>query len=276
MQTLVACALALMMCGQAPAKDAVETQRRPDAEENRKRQLEEFAADAAKYEVTLLAPQPTRLELLAQPVLNWDGSAFVWLKDGRPEAIGALWKTVNARSGRPEYGQAFHSLSGHPITAKFDGQLVWSPKAAGLEFRPVEGADAVAGDSRRRLVQLRSLAREFSAIQWKTGRSQLRMLTQPIYRYEPTAGITKDGAIFAFTNTEFGTDPDALLVLEARLADANLRWEYAFARFHYTQMSGNHQGKEVWRVEDTWKERKLHVFGADPGRESVYYSVLRP
>jgi hypothetical protein len=276
MQTLVACVLSMMVCGQAPAEDRAETQSRQEVDENRKRQLEEFAADAARYEITLLAPQPTRLELLAQPVLNWEGSAFVWLKDGRPEAIGALWKTVNARSGKPEYGHAFHSLSEGPITAKFNTQLIWSPKAAGLTFLPVEGAEAVAGDSRRRLVQLRSLAREFSAIQWKGGRAQLRMLTQPIYRYEPTAGITKDGAIFAFTNTEFGTDPDALLVLEARQADDKLRWEYAFARFHYTEMSGNHLDKEVWRVEDTWKARKQHVFGADPGRDSVYYSVLKP
>src|SRR4029450_1730236 len=55
MQTLVACVLAMMMCGQAPAKDAAQTQPRPEVDETRKRQLEEFAADAAKYEVTLLA-----------------------------------------------------------------------------------------------------------------------------------------------------------------------------------------------------------------------------
>ena len=268
MQTLAACALAFLLCEQVPAQ--------PEADAARKRQLEEYAADAASYEITLGTPQPTRLELLPQPVLNWDGSAFVWLKDGRPEVIGALWKTTNARTGRLDYGHAFHSLSDSPITAKFKQQLVWSPKTAGLEFRPVDGAEAAAANSRRRLVEMRSLAREFSAIQWKGGRAQLRMLTQPIYRYEPTAGITKDGAIFAFTNTEFGTDPDALLVLEARQAGERLRWEYAFARFHYTELSGNHRDQEVWRVNDTWQERKQHKFGADPGRENVYYSVIVP
>jgi hypothetical protein len=272
MQTFAACTLAIMLCGQVPAQ--------PEAEAARKRQLEEFAADAARYEITLdeitlATPQPTRLALFAQPVLNWDGSAFVWLKDGRPEVIGALWKTTNARTGRLEYGHAFHSLSDSPLTATFKEQRIWSPRTAGLEFRPVDGADPAAADARRRLVQLRSLAREFSVVQWKGGRAQLRMLTQPIYRYEPTAGITKDGAIFAFTNTEFGTDPDSLLLLEARQADDKLRWEYAFARFYYTELSGNHRDKEVWRVEDTWPQRKQHVFGADPGRDSVYYSVLQ-
>jgi len=248
----------------------------PAADAQRKRQLEEFAADAAKYEVALLTPQPLRLELLAQPVLNWDGSAFVWLKDGRPEAIGAFWKTLDARTGKLLYGHAFHSLSDRPLTARMDGKLVWSPTAAGLEFRPALGAEAVADDSRRRLVQLRSLAREFTAIQWKGSRAQLRMLTQPIYRYEPSAGPAKDGAIFAFTNTEFGTDPDALLILEARQAGGKLRWEYAFARFHYAELSGNHRDQEVWRVADSWQERKQHRFGADPGRENAYYSVILP
>jgi hypothetical protein len=41
-------------------------------------------------------------------------------------------------------------------------------------------------------------------------------------------------------------------------------------------MSGHHRDREVWRVEDTWAQRKLHVFGADPGRDAAYYSVLRP
>jgi hypothetical protein len=267
--TLATCTIALLAWGQA-ARD-------PAAEENRQRRLEEFAADAAKYEITQGTVRTTRLKLAPQPVLNWDGSAFVWLRDGRPEAIGALWKTVNARSGRTEYGHAFHSLSDEPIAAMFAGQVVWSPQKPGIELRPVQGAAAAADDARRRLVEVRTLAREFTAVLWKGGaRSQLRMLTQPIYRYEPTAGPTKDGAIFAYTNTEFGTDPDALLVLEARQAGGKLRWEYAFARFHYAEMSGHHREQEVWRVEDTWPQRKLHVFGADPGRDAVYYSVLKP
>jgi hypothetical protein len=238
--------------------------------------LEKFAADAAGYEVTMLTPAPTRLELLPKPILNWHGSAFLWMRQGRPEVIGAFWTNTNPRTQRLEYGHAFHSLSDHPITAVFDSQVVWSPNKPGLQFRPVEGAEAAAPDARGRLVQLRSLAREFSAVQWKGGRSQLRLLTQPIYRYESTPSGAKDGAIFAFTNTQYGTDPDAFLILEARESGESVRWEYAFARFHYVELTGHHGDKEVWRVEDAWLERKQHVFGAGPGREDIYYSVLRP
>ena len=131
-------------------------------------------------------------------------------------------------------------------------------------------------DARGRLGQMRSMARDFTALQWKGKRAELRMLTQPIFRYEPTSGNTRDGAIFAFTNTEYGTDPDVLLILEVRETKDKPRWEYAFARFHYTEHSGNHGDKEVWRVPDEWAKRKLHVFGADSDRDNVYYSVLLP
>jgi hypothetical protein len=241
----------------------------------RKQQLAKFAADAARFELTLQSPMPVRLDLQTESVLNWEGSAFVWLREGRPEAIGAFWNRTNPRTSRIEYGHAFHSLSDYAITAHVDSKLIWAPKTPGLQFRPVADAPAVAADSRRRLTQLRAMAQEFSAVQWKGSRSQLRMLTQPLIRYEPAKGVARDGAIFAFTNTEFGTDPDALLLLEARESDGKLRWEFAFARLHYGELSGHHGEREVWRVEDTWQQRKLHVYGEDPGRESTYYSVLR-
>ena len=103
----------------------------------------------------------------------------------------------------------------------------------------------------------------------------LRLLTQPIIRYEPTSGSTKDGTIFAFTHDVLGTDPDALLVIEARQFEHDLRWEYAFARSHFTELTGYHREVEVWKVENDWPETKQHVFGDGPGRDKVYYSVER-
>jgi hypothetical protein len=42
-------------------------------------------------------------------------------------------------------------------------------------------------------------------------RTQMRLLTQPPYRYEESADVL-DGAVFGFTGT--GTNPDALLLLD--------------------------------------------------------------
>jgi hypothetical protein len=121
---------------------------------------------------------------------------------------------------------------------------------------------------------MRNLAREFRVeIDEQAGvTAQLRLLTQPLLRYEPTSGIAKDGAIFAFNA---GTDPDALLLLEAREVDNRLRWEFAFGRLHFVEIRAFRGDKAVWKV-DRDKENPRHRFGGDPGRDKIYYSVVRP
>ena len=64
---------------------------------------------------------------------------------------------------------------------------------------------------------MRDLAREFSGTtqDLEEHRWELRLLPQPLYRYESTDPDVLDGAVFAFV-TSAGTDPEAILVLEAR------------------------------------------------------------
>jgi hypothetical protein len=250
-----------------PSDLTAQTDQRNEVESSadRKANLEAFLKDAQT----------------SQPVMNWNGSAFVWLKDSRPELIGAFWRSTDRNTGLARWPHAFHSLSEHPITARYNGQLVWSPKNPGLHFRPVEGAESPADQSWRRLAQMRALAREFSVAGIygrldDTTRRPLRLLTQPIFRYEPPTGVARDGAIFAFSADVVVTDPDALLVLEARQTDGKLRWEYAFARFHFIELTGFHRNQPVWKVESSWPQTKQHVFGADPDRDNTYYSVTRP
>ena len=248
-----------------------------DAE--RKADLDAFLHDAQTYEITLQTEPAVRLHLAPQPVMNWNGSAFVWLNRRRPEVVGTFWKSSDKRTGRSRWQHAFHSLSEHPITARFDGQLVWSPRTPGLQFHPVEGAEVPADKPWRRLVHMRELARDFSVTgvypRYESPRRTLRMLSQPIYRYA-SPPIAQDGAIFVYSADVVVTDPDALLILEARPHDGTLRWEYAIARFHYVELTGYHRDREVWKVEDDSLLMRQHRFGADPGRDGIYYSVARP
>jgi hypothetical protein len=220
------------------------------------------------------------LELSPQPLLHWanparngeDGAVFVWLKDGRPEVIGSVFE-YPAR-GAVVRKHAFHSLSSQPLVAEFAGAEIWSPKAAGVKFAPVDGADAPAETPRRRLSQMRDLARQFSLelIDLRESKSELRLMTQPLVRYEPKAGPTQDGAIFAFA---IGTDPEALLLLESRRSGEAFRWEFAFARFHFVTISAQHNGKDVWRVEPDPDMMRTAFGRGDPQREKVYYSVVK-
>jgi len=196
------------------------------------------------------------------------------MKDGRPEVIGAIWSLYRKTTQQTVWRHGFQSVSERGITARFESKLIWSPTTPGVRFQPLEDTEAPADNPQRRLAQMRNLARDFKIeIDEQSGvTSQLRLLTQPLLRYEPTVGIAKDGAIFAFNA---GTDPDVLLLLEAREAEDRLRWEYAFGRLHFVEIRAFRGDKAVWKV-DRDEDNRRHRFGADPGREKIYYSVVRP
>ncbi|MDB5306175.1 MAG: hypothetical protein JWO38_377, partial [Gemmataceae bacterium] len=54
-----------------------------------------------------------------------------------------------------------------------------------------------------------------------------------------------DGAVFALVS-EAGTDPEVLLVIEAREEAGKLQWEYACGRFSDWELHVQRKDKEVW------------------------------
>lgn len=274
MTALQTCTLAFLLCGQAPVADE-------PGPASREGLLQEFLQDAKTYEITLRTDPPAVLQLNEKPVLNWvnpaandeDGVVYVWTKDGRPEVIASVWNMTDQRTMLLRRKHAFHSLSDAAIEARTDSQLIWAPKTPGLSFRSVPGAESPAVNARLRFTQMRALARQFtvSLERLRGEKSELRLLTQPLFRYEPSRGPVKEGAIFAFAT---GTDPDALLVLEARETADGLQWQYAFARFHFVQVTAFHKGQEVWKVEKDPELSRARL-GEPAQQEKVYYSAVR-
>lgn len=70
-------------------------------------------------------------------------------------------------------------------------------------------------------------AERFSAdlVDRKNKRFPLRLLTTPLHRYDSNdSTVCRGGALFAFCQQ---TDPELLLLIEARKSDAGYRWEHA-------------------------------------------------
>src|SRR5262245_42719428 len=164
--------------------------------------LEAFKAEAAQYAVHLQSRPSEKLTLVKEPVLRWgnpartgeDGAVFVWTLGGRPEMIGSIFtyrykEKINRK-------HELQSLASEPLSAEFRGKAVWAPKKAGVTFAPIEDAPTPAESTRLRLTQMKALARDFSAnLKDAEGEShQLRLLTQPLYRYEPQDRGVLDGA----------------------------------------------------------------------------------
>ncbi len=108
------------------------------------------------------------------------------------------------------------------------------PEARGIDLTPFAAAPKPARTAPQRLVQMRTLSRDFSALTRndKERRWELRLLPQPVFRYESTDPVILDGAVFAFV-TSAGTDPEAILIVEARqtAASGEPAWHYAVGRF---------------------------------------------
>jgi hypothetical protein len=241
--------------------------------------LELFQQEAQSYEMRLGDARPSLLELAAKPVLHWgnpagngeDGAVFVWLHQGRPEVIGTFFTYRQASTGKTVLKHSLHSLAGQPVTADYRKQRVWSPTMPGVKFRPVPGAPPPAAAARLRLLQMKQLAKDFSGklVDLKGQSTVLRLLPQPLVRYEPTAATVVDGAIFALAE---GTDPQSLVLMEARNVDGEPRWEYAFARFHFASLWGFHRDTEVWHVEADPSQTKA-VLGAPDQVGKIYISL---
>ncbi len=212
-----------------------------------------FARGEAKSFAVRRVEGGETLPLRDDPVLAWTnpvsgsvhGRLYIWTDKGRPEVVVGIYKWFSPFTHRTS---EFKSLSLGPLAVERKGEPYWMPARPGVELKPVPDAPAPAASPAQRLRQMRAMAQDFKAKE--TTRAgldrELRVLTQPLYRYESTDPNLVDGALFGIA---LGTDPEAFLLLEARRTGQSLQWQYAMARMNSIQMRGSYRGREVWSVE---------------------------
>jgi hypothetical protein len=258
MLTSAAWLLILLCTGQArPAAEPAEQQLGP---EQLARWTEFYQREVQQYEIFYDGERGIKLALQPEPVFRWaaptagneyNGAMFVWTHDGRPEVVGGVWSAhYKVGSGKRSISHSLHSLAIQPLHANRNEVAWWTPTKPGIELKPIVEAPLPADSDRFRLIQMRSLAREFTATTFlddlETVKVEMRMLPQPIYRFESGLNGPKDGAIFLFLND---WDPELLLVIESReTADGRL-WHYAPARFCYNSALLKHKGQDVWKYD---------------------------
>jgi len=189
----------------------------------------------------------------------------LWLRDGRPAALGSIWSEPERRLPGRRIVHEFHALDREKLLVSRPNALnEWKPQA-GLRRTELPGAEAPAATGGARLLQMRRLAQEFTGyeIDDKEKRWDMRRLPTPLYRYPSAKSEVVDGALFAFVSNA-GTDPEVLLLIEARKEGDKTRWEYACARFSDWNLYIERIGKEVWSSvrsdTNTFEHDQLHLF----------------
>jgi hypothetical protein len=214
--------------------------------------LADGRAEVAKFTIRAAGPRGEEFRLEPKPILHWSnqirgslyGDVYVWTRKGRPEVVGSFLEYFPSTHTEVE----LHSLALGPLVAERPDQLTWTSDEPGVRLKPIPDAPPPAETAAQRLRQIRELAKDFTARQ--TARNdvdyEMRLLLQPLYRYEGTEHDLIDGALFAFVHAG---DPEVFLLIEARKHGDTAEWHYALARFNSVFLAVKHKGREVWSVQ---------------------------
>lgn len=169
-------------------------------------------------------------QFAAKPIFKYSDpargyvAASVWKlgEHGRPLALLAVELDRNTY-GKPCIGYEYGSLTNTPFKVTFE-QSTWSPKSTLYEFKRIPDAPPPEKTPQLRLIQIRSIAKRFASTEVvNKEKCELRLLPQPVDRYEPSEVDRADGAVFFFT---FGTNPEVVLLIESD----GQSWSYAAGR----------------------------------------------
>jgi hypothetical protein len=195
-------------------------------------------------ELKSLRPKATPILRYSDPARVYP-AAGVWRlgESGRPPLLVSVEYWLRAETDEPRIMFEFISFTDQKLELKADEQTTWRGDGGAATFVKLENAPRPAASDKQRLVQMRALARRFSASEKHMGEFyDLRLLPQPLDRYTDKQQGVEDAAIFVFA---FGTNPELALLLES----ADSGWRYAVMRMSWAELAIKFDDKEVARFE---------------------------
>jgi hypothetical protein len=233
-----------------------------------KKMLPIYVKEVETYSLAVESAPQQRLELRKEPVFEWlnpdrnaqQGALFLWLRDGRPAAVGNIFSQPHQKLPGRQVMHELHALDTEKLLVKRQEYNQWKPQA-GLARKELPDAASPAAAAGARLLQMRRLAQEFVGHSVDRDRKQweLRLLPTPLYRYRAAKTGVLDGALFALMSSA-GTDPEVLLLIEAKEIDGKVHWEYACGRFSDWELHVQRKDKEVFSSVPS----ETNVFAHDP------------
>jgi len=252
LKVLLASSAAAFLIFCSPLAAADEDGKKEEA--RREQQLKNMKRSAAQYAISPADDRKRLFKFNDNAVMRWsnplvvvkDGAVYLWSDKGRPQVIMKLYTFDNEH-----FSHEWQSLAENAIIAERDGKILWSPTEPGIKFRELPNAPKPAESAAERLRQMKSLAGKFTATYTPIPRDSkpfdLRLLIQPLSRFELNDDAKSlDGALFAFAN---GTDPQGLLMFEARRSGEGHRYFYAFAKIATGAVNARYGEKEIFTSE---------------------------
>jgi hypothetical protein len=236
-----------------------------------KKMLPIYLKEAAEYSVAVETAPNKPLELKKEPIFEWSnptreglqqGVIFLWTREGRPSVIGCVFSQPQAKPAGRQLIHEMHAVDVNKVlvTRPKESLNEWKPET-GLERKELTEAAIPGNAPGARLIQMKRLAQEFTghSLDTEDKRLELRLLPSPLYRYPEAKTGVIDGAVFTLVSSA-GTDPEVLLIIEAREENGKKRWEFACGRFSDRSLHVQRKDKEVWSMVRS----ETNTFNNDP------------
>jgi hypothetical protein len=246
-----------------------------DDHAERLRTMREFATGIKVETASPGAHQ--RFERLPEPIYRFadparhvsDGTVWAWCQAGRPVAAVTLTKH-KPPARKPHWLTEMTSLAPGPISATIEGIGEWQPAGAGVVMQEIPKAPVPADDATKRLRQMKDLVRQMKAHEISRPRGQspseryeLRLLPQPVHRYEDAKSGLIDGGMFIIA---YGLNPEVVMLVEARReASSGPAWHCGFAPISTAELHVDFENKEIWSHS-----------GGLKGSDDTYWLFTRP
>ena len=120
----------------------------------------------------------------------------------------------------------------------------WNPPSLSA-LRPVPDASSPPDNVNLFKLHCRRLAKDFSANLNRRGeRWDLRLLPTPLLEYQKASEEILGGGLFAFVG--YSTDPEILLLIDARKIERGWSWHFLPVRFSDKSLYLKYKDKPVW------------------------------
>lgn len=222
------------------------------ARKQAERRMEYMRQAVQRFAVTIKDQPDSKIEPQKELILRWsnpttnvkDGSLGVFTHEGRPVVFVEL-QLHNARTMINEFARLTPARV--EVRSAHDEVLVWSPgEEHWSDFEPLPDGPQPADREPLRLIQMKRLAEGFRVVDHFGSKEiviqDLRLMATPAYRYGGMEDVI-DGAVFVFAQ---GTNPEAILTIEAYRDGDETGWRYAFTPSTIYELDVYVGEKVVW------------------------------
>jgi hypothetical protein len=259
---VIVMAAAVMLALSVPDLCAQKSSPSESTDSDKAESLKVMQTRAARIIVRIPAGEEARrAELVEAPLIHYsdqvrnlpESTLWVWQQDGVPVLFCKIERMTAAGTGATSWQYCCTPATTEKADVEWERQFRWRALETTFAWVPLAEEADPRDQAPARLIQMRAIIRGFGGETAQTpikSRQKMRLLTTPLHRFAAPEKNVLDGAVFGLTSN--GTNPDALLIVEAlREADSNARWRYAVVGMTGDAVEIVHKDKPVWKKTAT-------------------------